>query len=63
VAKGRVYDIAYMGSHSIYHVRLESGKKILANGYHSDRFITEPITWEDEVYIQFMPESAVVLQG
>lgn len=63
VAKGRVYDIAYMGSHSIYHVKLESGKKILANGYHSDRFITEPITWEDEVYIQFMPESAVVLQG
>jgi putrescine transport system ATP-binding protein len=63
VAKGKVYDIAYMGSHSIYHVKLESGKKIMTNVYHSDRFITEPITWEDEVYIQFQPESAVVLQG
>jgi putrescine transport system ATP-binding protein len=63
LTKGRVYDIAYMGSHSIYHVRLDSGKKLLANGYHSDRFITEPITWEDEVYVQFLPESAVVLQG
>lgn len=63
VAKGKVYDIAYMGSHSIYHVKLESGKKIMTNVYHSDRFITEPITWEDEVYIHFQPESAVVLQG
>jgi putrescine transport system ATP-binding protein len=63
MAKGRVYDIAYIGSHSIYHVKLDSGKKLLANLYHSDRFITEPITWEDEVYVQFLPESAVVLQG
>lgn len=63
IAKGKVYDIAYMGSHSIYHVKLESGKKLLANVYHSDRFITEPITWEDTVYVQFLPESAVVLQG
>lgn len=63
VAQGRVHDIAYMGSHSIYHVLLESGKKVVANVYHSDRFITEPITWEDKVYIHFEPESAVVLQG
>lgn len=63
LAKGYVYDIAYMGSHSIYHVMLDSGKKIEANVYHSDRFITEPITWDDKVYIQFQPESAVVLQG
>lgn len=63
LARGRVYDIAYMGSHSIYHVVLDSGKKLVANLYHSDRFIMEPITWEDQVYIQFEPESAVVLQG
>lgn len=63
IARGKVYDIAYMGSHSIYHVKLASGKKILANVYHSDRFISEPITWDDMVYVQFSPESAVVLQG
>ncbi len=63
VAKGYVRDIAYMGSHSIYHVTLDSGKKLLANVYHSDRFISEPITWDDKIYIHFQPESAVVLQG
>ncbi len=63
VAKGQVYDIAYMGSHSIYHVLLESGKKIIANVYHSDRYISEPITWDDHVHVYFEATSAVVLQG
>ncbi|MFI4956298.1 MAG: ABC transporter ATP-binding protein [Gammaproteobacteria bacterium] len=63
VAKGYVRDIAYMGSHSIYHVILDSGKKLEANVYHSDRFISEPITWDDKIYVHFQPESAVVLQG
>lgn len=63
VAKGHVHDIAYLGSHSIYHVKLESGKKIEANVYHSDRFMTEPITWGDKVYVHFQADSAVLLQG
>ncbi len=63
VAKGRVHDIAYMGSHSIYHVILESGKKIEANVYHSDRFVTESLTWDDKVYVYFPADSVVVLQG
>lgn len=63
LAKGYVRDIAYMGSHSIYHVILDSGKKLEANVYHSDRFISEPITWDDKIYVHFQPESAVVLQG
>lgn len=63
VAKGQVHDIAYLGSHSIYHVHLESGKKIEANVYHSDRFMTEAITWGDKVYIHFQADSAVLLQG
>lgn len=63
VAKGRVHDIAYMGSHSIYHVILESGKKLEANVYHSDRFVTEPLTWDDNVYVHFPADSVVVLQG
>ncbi len=63
VARGVVRDIAYMGSHSIYHVTLDSGKKLEANVYHSDRFISEPITWDDKIYVHFQPDSAVVLQG
>ncbi len=63
VSSGRVHDIAYMGSHSVYHVTLESGKKLEAYVYHSDRFIAEPITWEDKVYVHFPADSVVVLQG
>jgi len=60
-AEGTVHDIAYMGSHSIYYVRLKSGKMTIANIYNSDRFISEPITWNDKVYLSFNSESAVVL--
>ncbi len=63
VAKGRIHDIAYMGSHSIYHVVLDSGKKLEANVYHSDRFMTESITWDDKIYVHFPADSVVVLQG
>jgi putrescine transport system ATP-binding protein len=60
-AEGVVTDIAYMGSHSIYHIVLQSGQKVVANIYHSERFISEPITWGDKVYVDFDSNSAVVL--
>lgn len=61
VSHGIVHDIAYMGSHSIYHIKLDTGKKLIVNIYARDRYIEEPITWNDSVYIHFLPESAVVL--
>lgn len=59
--KGFVRDIAYMGSHSIYHIALPSGKIILANIYNMDRKNKLEITWNDKVYVSWEPGSAVVL--
>lgn len=66
-ARGVIEDIAYLGSHSIYHLRLPSGKKVLASVANSDRLVTGDdaprLTWNDEVYISWSEKSGVVLSA
>ncbi|CAH0990090.1 Spermidine/putrescine import ATP-binding protein PotA [Sinobacterium norvegicum] len=66
VAKGVVEEIAYLGSHSIYHVKLSSGFIVMVQSSNSHRRIVgdgedAAITWEDEVYINWEQNSGVVL--
>jgi putrescine transport system ATP-binding protein len=63
VARGEVHDIAYLGSFSVYHVKLASGKvvksMVAANHWHENS-ITPP-TWGDTVYVSWRPDMPVVL--
>ena len=63
VARGQVHDIAYLGSFSVYHVKLASGKvvksMVAANHWHENS-ITPP-TWGDTVYVSWRPDMPVVL--
>lgn len=61
VLQGKVWDIAYGGSFSTYHVHLPSGKTMTAVRANRDRADGSAITWEDEVYLSWVPQSAVVL--
>ncbi len=65
VAKGKIEDIAYLGSHSILHIVLPSGKKVQVSLSNSDRKVVGDdegrLTWEDEVYISWSERSGVVL--
>ena len=58
---GTVWDIGYLGSLSIYHVKLESGKMVTAARANATRSSEPEITWEDQVYLTWKPDSAVVL--
>lgn len=60
-ATGVVDEIAYMGGLSIYHVILESGKKVRITQPNLLRTPTDRITWEDHVYLTWHPSSGVVL--
>jgi putrescine transport system ATP-binding protein len=66
-AKGIIRDIAYLGSHSIYHVVLATGKVVLVSMANSDRWseVDEGprLTWEDQVYIKWPENSGVVLSA
>jgi len=60
-ARGVVDEIAYMGGLSVYHVVLDSGKKMQVTQPNLLRTQTDRITWEDRVYLTWHPSSGVVL--
>ncbi|MCG5075561.1 ABC transporter ATP-binding protein [Paraburkholderia tagetis] len=60
-ARGVVTDIAYMGSYSLYHVRLPGGKVVVSNLSSSHLMNDSAPAWNDDVYVSWSPASGVVL--
>ena len=60
-AQGVIEDIAYFGSHSVYHVRLPSGAKVMANFANSQRWASDGLTWGDDVWVHWRDNDGVVL--
>ncbi|WP_454831612.1 ABC transporter ATP-binding protein [Pseudoxanthomonas wuyuanensis] len=60
-AQGIIEDIAYFGSHSVYHVRLPSGYKFMANFANVQRWASEGLTWNDPVWVWWGNNDGVVL--
>ena len=59
--RGKVHDIAYLGGHSVYHIRLDNGKILYSFMVNSDRFADLP-TWEEDVYVYWSDDSGLVLR-
>ena len=59
--KGIVEEIAYMGSLSVYRVRLASGKEVRVTQPNFSRDMGERLTWNDEVFLSWEVDSSVVL--
>lgn len=57
--KGKVVDIAYTGSQSVYHVELSPGVVIKALDTNRLRLVSSNITWEDEVWVSWRARSCV----
>jgi putrescine transport system ATP-binding protein len=60
-AAGTIEDIAYFGSHSVYHVRLDTGAKVMCNFVNMKRWASERFTWNDAVWLSWGELSGVVL--
>ncbi|MGE4073005.1 MAG: ABC transporter ATP-binding protein [Lysobacterales bacterium] len=60
-AHGIIEDIAYFGSHSVYHVRLDRGDKVMCNFVNQERWASENFTWNDAVWISWGDLEGVVL--
>lgn len=63
ILNGTIEDIAYGGSFSTYHVRLDNGRILKAIRANRVRTEEHHLTWEDEVYLHWAPHSAVVLMS
>lgn len=59
--KGEVWDIAYLGDLSVYHVRLPGGQTLKSTLANQTRVIERPITWDDHVYLSWARDGGVVL--
>ena len=58
---GEIEDIAYLGSHSVYHVKLDTGKQVSVTCMNDERWAGERLTWHDKVWVYWEENSAVVL--
>jgi putrescine transport system ATP-binding protein len=61
LVSGCVDDIAYVGNLSTYHVKLADGSLIKAQTANRERIARREITWEDEVWLSWSPDAAIML--
>lgn len=59
--QGEVYDIAYLGDMTVYHVKLADGQVVKASALNAARVTDDPLTWNDQAWISFQPDAGVVL--
>ena len=59
--EGEVYDLAYLGDMTIYHVRLPNGQVVKASSLNASRATENALTWNDRAWVSFAPDAGVVL--
>ncbi|WP_151987094.1 ABC transporter ATP-binding protein [Rhizobium sp. EC-SD404] len=60
--EGEVWDLAYLGDMSIFHVKLDSGKIVKASVVNASRSGSEVFTYHDRVWLSFAEDAGVVLE-
>jgi len=60
-AFGKVSDIAYLGDISVYHVVMDSGRKLQVTQTNLRHTSEQRLTWDDEVYLAWHPANSVVV--
>lgn len=61
-SRGKVHDIAYLGGHSVFYIKLHNGKIVQSFMANSERLGARP-TWEDSVFVYWEQDSGVVLRS
>jgi putrescine transport system ATP-binding protein len=61
VLTGEVWDIGYLGDWTVYRVKLATGAILRVTLANRSRFVESPIDWDDQVYVTFAPDAAVIL--
>ena len=59
--KGEIWDIAYYGDLSTYHVKLSSGTIVKVTVTNATRLVERPIGWDDEVWLAWPPEAGILI--
>ena len=60
--EGEIWDIAYLGDMTTYHVRLDNGQTVKISQLNHARTKDEVLTWEDRAWITFDADAGIVLE-
>ena len=61
--RGAIEEIAYLGDVSIYYVKIETNKIVLATIANVDKSSQVDITWEDQVYLYWDVQNSILLNA
>ncbi|WP_377293980.1 ABC transporter ATP-binding protein [Rhizobium sp. SG2393] len=61
--EGEIWDIAYLGDMTVFHVRLSDGKVVKASMLNAAREMDDPLAYEQKVWVSFAANAGVVLKG
>ena len=59
--EGEIWDIAYLGDMTVYHVKLASGRVVRTSVMNSQRITEDPLAWNDRAWVSFAADSGIVL--
>ena len=61
-AQGEIWDIAYLGDMTVFHIRLDSGKVVKASMLNAQREVEDPVGYDEKVWVSFGETAGVVLR-
>jgi putrescine transport system ATP-binding protein len=59
---GEIWDIAYLGDMTVFHVKLKSGQVVKASSLNAVRTVDEPFAYDQEVWVSFDDNAGVLLK-
>jgi putrescine transport system ATP-binding protein len=61
--EGEVWDIAYLGDMTVFHVKIGSDKVIKISQMNAKREADDPLAWDDKVWVTFPADAGIVLKN
>ena len=61
-AEGEIWDIAYLGDMTVFHVKLKSGQVVKASSMNAVRAVEEPFGYDQQVWVSFDENAGVLLK-
>ncbi|GAC1041685.1 ABC transporter ATP-binding protein [Rhizobium sp. No.120] len=61
-AEGEIWDIAYLGDMTVFHVKLKSGQVVKASSLNAVRAVEEPFAYDQNVWVSFDENAGVLLK-
>ncbi|MBA5805560.1 ABC transporter ATP-binding protein [Rhizobium changzhiense] len=61
-ARGELWDIAYLGDMTVFHVKLQSGTIVKASSLNAQRSVDDPFTYDQEVWVSFDENAGILLK-